>query len=81
MRVKSDNNTLGVSKITFKVYSIEKNGTEKLNVEFPLTVQPEWMYAWQPCLFPTGKYIVKVFNDADKLMCSQSLEFYDWKKF
>ena len=73
MRVKSET-ALG-PKLTYKVYSIDKDKKEKLFREYDQTLQPEWLMAWEPYNFPTGaKYNVKIYNAANIVICSQSFE-------
>jgi hypothetical protein len=66
--------TLG-TKLTYKIYKVDKNGEEKFSQLVDQSIQPDWMMAWEPYTFATNaKYTIKVFNDADKMICSKSFE-------
>ena len=70
------NSTLSLgTKLTYKIYTVGKNAEEKFSKSVDQTIQPDWMMAWEPYVFATGaKYNVKIFNDADKMICSKSFE-------
>ena len=63
------------SKLTYKIFTVGKNAEEKLIQSLDQTIQPDWFMAWNPYIFPTNtKYNVKIFNEADKMICSKSFE-------
>ena len=73
MKVKSSF-ALG-SKLTYKIYKVGKNAEEKFSESLDQSIQPDWLMAWDPYTFTTNtKYSIKVFNDADKMICSKSFE-------
>lgn len=66
--------TLG-TKLTYKIYTVGKNLEEKFSKSVDQSIQADWLMAWEPYVFATGaKYNVKIFNDADKMICSKSFE-------
>jgi hypothetical protein len=80
MELKTANGFVGIPKVTFKIYSIQKGGVEKYECMTDQNVQDTWIFAWTPHMFQTaGKYNVKVFNDKDELMISRTLELFDGK--
>ena len=80
MEVKDVNTFAGTNKITFKFYSIAKNGDEKYLSMTDQEVKDNWMFAWLPHVFDAaGKYNVKVYNDKDLMICSKTLEFFQAK--
>jgi len=80
MEVHDPRTFAGIPKITFKFYSVAKNGDEKYLNMFEQEVQADWMLAWIPRIFDApGKYNVKVFDDKGEMMCDRSLEFFNGK--
>ena len=78
MRVNAAHSFGPTSKITFKIYSIGKNGEEKYENMMTQNVQAAWIYSWLPYTFKaTGKYSVKIYNDKDQLMCTKALEIFN----
>ncbi len=70
--------TLASGKLIYKMYSVNKKGEEVYINTLEQSIQPEWIYAWQPAFFNTpGKYTVKVYNDANRLLNSKSFELFD----
>ena len=73
MEVKSTD-ALG-AKLTYKIFSVGKNSEEKLVQSLDQNLQADWMMAWEPYVFPTNtKYSVKVYNEANIVICSKSFE-------
>ena len=68
------------SKIIFKIYRIEKGGTEKFETMLQQDIKPEWYFAWMPSMFSSpGKFNVKIYNESDQLLCSNSFEMIAFK--
>jgi len=68
------------TKITYKIYIIDKDGKETLAHSLEQEIQKDWAVSWQPEIFPSpGKFSVKVFNDAGQQICGKAFElFRDW---
>ena len=79
MMVSGNNDqTLATGKLIYKLYSVNKKGEEVYINTLEQSIQPEWIYAWQPAFFNTpGKYIVKVYNDANRILNTKSFELFD----
>lgn len=70
----------GTAKLTFKFYSVSKEGKEKYLNMVDQQVKPDWLYAWVPHIFDApGKYNVKVFDDKGEMLCDKSLEVFNGK--
>ena len=80
MEVKGKDAPIGASKIIFKIYRIEKGGTEKFETMLQQDIKPEWYFAWMPSMFSSpGKFNVKIYNESDQLLCSNSFEMIAFK--
>jgi hypothetical protein len=79
MEVKNAGTFTGVSKITYNIYSVAKNGDEALEGSVDQAVQDTWVYAWLPHFFKEGKYNIKVFNDKEQMICSHAFELFNNK--
>ena len=79
MMVSGNNDqTLATGKLIYKLYSVNKKGEETYINTLEQSIQPEWIYAWQPAFFNTpGKYTVKVYNDANRILNTKSFELFD----
>ena len=66
---------LSSDKVTFKIFSVGKGGEETFSHSLVQNIQKEWDSSWQPEIFDSpGTYLIKVYNDADLLICSKSFE-------
>ncbi|MFN8323159.1 MAG: hypothetical protein U0T74_10925 [Chitinophagales bacterium] len=79
MMVSGNNDqTLATGKLIYKLYSVNKKGEETYINTLEQSIQPEWIYAWQPAFFNTpGKYTVTVYNDANRILNTKSFELFD----
>jgi hypothetical protein len=69
----------GTTKVTFKVYGIDRFGAELFLFSLSQDVQAEWMNSWQPAVFTSpGKYMVKVYKDETTLITSKGFEFFNY---
>ena len=74
MEIKSES-VIGSSKVFFKIFSVNKNGEEKLENTLEQRIEPNWTMSWMPYLFASpSKFNVKVFNAENQLLCAKSLE-------
>lgn len=79
MKVSSDV-SMG-TKLTYKIFTLNSKGEETSAESFSQDIKPDWTFAWAPYLFPTNtRYNVKVFNDADKMLCSKVFELVAGKQ-
>ena len=75
MEIRNPESFKGLTKLTFKIYSVEKDGEEKYDSMIEEPVQDDWVFAWEPYLFKSaGKYHVKIYNGKEELICSKNLE-------
>ncbi len=66
---------LSSSKVTYKIFSVGKGGEETYSHSLVQEIQKSWDSSWQPEMFDSpGTYLIKVYNDADLLICSKSFE-------
>jgi hypothetical protein len=77
LEVKQPATFTGTAKITFKFYTVDKNGEEKYSSMAEQNVQDSWMFAWLPHQFNAGKYNIKIYNDKNELLASRSLELFN----
>ena len=70
----------GASKLSFKVYGIDRFGAELFLYTITQDVQPDWQNSWQPSVFTSpGKYMVKVYKgDSDTLITNRGFEFFNY---
>lgn len=67
----------GASRLTYKVYAIDRFGKEVFLRDVNQDVQAEWLSAWQPEFFTSpGKYVVKVMIGTQE-MVSGGFEFFN----
>jgi hypothetical protein len=72
------NQVFATSKLTYKVYAIDRFNKEVFLFDVSQEVESIWMNAWQPAIFNTpGKYVVKVYKDATHEITSKGFEFYN----
>lgn len=63
------------TKLIYKIYKVDKNAEEKFSQLLDQNIQADWFMAWEPFNFATNtKYNIKVFNDANNMICSKSFE-------
>ncbi len=68
----------GTTKLIYKLFTIDRFGNEIYLNSVIQDVQADWMTSWQPAIFNSpGKYIVKVYKDADQMMISKGFEFFN----
>ncbi len=81
MEVKSTGTApIGATSLVFKVYKVDKAGTEKFVTMLQQNIKPEWIYAWMPYNFDSpAKFNIKVYNEADQLICSRMFETIAFK--
>jgi hypothetical protein len=80
MQVKGAGGPIGVAKVIFKIYKVDKAGAEKFETMLQEDVKPEWYFAWMPYTFASpGKYSVKIFDESDKLICTNGFELIAFK--
>jgi hypothetical protein len=69
---------LGLSHITFKLFTVDKDGKETFINSLDQDLGADWRYAWKIGFFTApGKYNIKVVNDADPVVCSKAFELFD----
>lgn len=69
---------IGLPRLTYEVYQLDKDGKEKLENTIVQTIEPQWVYAWQYSFFKTpGKYKIRVVNDAGEFICGKSFELFN----
>lgn len=69
------------TKLTYKIFALAKDGSEKLTHSFDQAIKEDWLMVWQPYLFATdAKYRVEVLNGLDKMICSKSFELVAGKQ-
>ena len=68
------------TKIIYKVFNVGAKGEETYYNTFVQSIQSGWDSSWQPDHFPTpGIFMVRVYDETDKEMCSKSFELRkDW---
>lgn len=77
MFIKNDRG-FGTTKVSYELFSLDKEGTEKRVNSIEQKVEESWIYAWQPSLLNSpGKYRVKVYNANQELICNKSFEFFN----
>jgi hypothetical protein len=80
MEVRGTDAPIGATKIIFKVYKIDKAGGEKFSTMLQQDIKPDWFFAWMPNVFESpGKYAVKIYNESDQLICTNSFELIPFK--
>ena len=80
MQVKGATGPIGAAKVIFKIYKIDAAGKEKFENMLSQDIKPEWYFAWMPYLFASpGKYAVKIFNENDQQICTNSFELIAFK--
>jgi hypothetical protein len=66
------------TRLTFKIYSIDRFGKEVSFSTVLEDVQLDWRTAWQPALLITpGKYVVKVYRDDQHMITSRGFELFN----
>ncbi len=71
--------TIGSSRLTFKIFGIDRFGKEVYLNSIVQEIQSSWMSAWQPYVFTSpGKYMVKVYKGDDVLMTARGFEFFNY---
>ena len=80
MQIKSTPpSTIGATKVTYKIYTVNAKGEEAMVTSIDQNVAPDWMFVWMPYSFDAGsKYDVKIYNELNQLVCSKSLELLKW---
>lgn len=70
----------GTSKLSFKVYGIDRFGAELYLRTVTQDVEPNWQNSWQPSVFTSpGKYMIKVYKgDSDTLITTRGFEFFNY---
>jgi len=72
------NQVFGTTKLTFKIYGIDRFGAEVLVNTVVQEVKADWMNSWQPSYFTSpGKYMVKVYTEEGVLIVSKGLELFN----
>jgi hypothetical protein len=81
MQVKTvGGSPIGASNVIFKIYKLSGTGDEKFVTLMQQQIKPDWATAWMPGTFDSpGKYVVKVYNEADQVICSNKFEFILFK--
>lgn len=73
-----NSNGIGQTHVTYKIFSVDKEGVETYQNAIEQNMEAQWLYAWQIGFFKTpGKFKVKVMSDDNKTICSKSFELYD----
>ena len=68
----------GTTRLTYKLYSIDRFGAEVYLNAIVQDVQTDWKNSWQPAVFVSpGKYLVKVYKDETNMLISRGFEFYN----
>jgi len=71
----------GTTNLVFKIYKVDAAGKETLSNVIEQPVEGNWDWAWKSYLFPTpGKYNIKLFNQSNNLITSNSFELILPKK-
>lgn len=69
------------AKVTYKIFAVDKTGSEKLSYAFDQPIKEDWLSVWQPYVFATdAKYRVEVLNGEDKIICSKAFELVAGKQ-
>jgi len=81
MQVKSNSTApIGATSLIFKVYKLDKDGSEKFETMMQQPIQANWLFAWMPYNFNSpAKYTVKVYNESDQLICTKGFELIAFK--
>ena len=70
--------TLGVEKLIYKIYAIDRFGTEVFLNMIGQEIKSSWRSVWQPYDFTSpGKYMVKVYKDDEHMLISKGFEFFN----
>jgi hypothetical protein len=70
--------TFDTTRLTFKIYSIDRFGKEVFVNSVLQDVQLDWRTAWQPAVFITpGKYVVKVYRDEEHVITGGGFELFN----
>ncbi len=76
--VQNDNG-FNSSKLVYRIFGLNKDGSEKLMETFEQFVQKDWVKAWMPYYFPTGsKYKVEITNEANEKMTNNTFELLSY---
>ena len=79
MEVRSAGSPIGANAVVFKIYKLE-GGKETFVTLLNQTIKPDWYFAWMPYSFNSpGKYAVKIFDENDKMICSNAFEYLAFK--
>ncbi len=61
--------------VVIKIFSVGKGGEETYSHSLVQKIEKGWDMCWQNDKFPSpGTYLIKVYNDANLLICSKSFE-------
>jgi hypothetical protein len=70
-----NDNGFGSSKLVYRVFEKNSDGSDKLIQTFEQFVQQDWVKAWTPYYFPSpAKYKVEISNEANEAMGSNTFE-------
>ena len=68
----------GTTKLTYKLYVIDRFGAEVYLNTVVQEVQADWKNSWQPAVFISpGRYMIKVYKDDTNMLISRGFEFYN----
>ena len=80
MQVRNNAGPIGASNVIFKIYKLSGTGDEKFVTLMQQQIKPDWATAWMPGTFDSpGKYVVKVYNEADQVICTNKFELILFK--
>ena len=71
---------IGATKVAYKIYKLEDNGTENYNTTLEQTTEKNWTYAWQDVVFyDEGSYKVIVYDTSgdESLLCSGFIKIFN----
>jgi len=67
------------SKLVYRVFEKNSDGSDKLIQTFEQFVQQDWVKAWTPYYFPSpAKYKVEISNENNEPMCSNTFELMNF---
>ena len=75
-----NNHGIGATKVAYRIYKLEDNGTETYSGTIEQQTEKNWTYAWQDVVFyDEGTYKVKVFDTSgeESLLCSSFVKIFN----
>ena len=82
MEVKGLGNTpINATSLILKIYRVNGAGEEKFVNLMQQSINAGWFYAWVPYYFDSpAKFVIKVYNESDQLMCTKGFELIAFSK-